>query len=45
VQVEQAAILAWLDEQHTAATLREIAEHSDISQHSARQTGSSHRAS
>lgn len=36
VQVEQAAIFAWLDEQHTAATLCEIAEHFDISQHSTR---------
>lgn len=35
VQVEQTAILAWLDEQRTA-TLREIAEHFDISAHSAR---------
>lgn len=35
VQVEQPVILAWLREQGSA-TLREIAEHFEISQHSAR---------
>ncbi len=37
VQVDQAAILAWLQEQRSATTtLREIAEHFDISEHTAR---------